>query len=209
MKGIIFDVDGTLWDSTREVAVAWNKVLQDEMEGHEILTAEGLQKVFGKPIDAIAESLFPEMSEKDRMELLGKMMAYENELVAVGPCVIYNGVPETIKALSKKYPLYIVSNCQDGYIEAFLKNSGLGGYFKDFTCPAYTGRLKGENIRIIMERNGLDEAVYVGDTQGDANACKEAEVPMIFASYGFGEVEGEYPSIRAFTELQNIDFDRL
>ena len=123
--------------------------------------------------------------------------------------MIYNGVPETIKALSKKYPLYIVSNCQDGYIEAFLKNSGLGGYFKDFTCPAYTGRLKGENIRIIMERNGLDEAVYVGDTQGDANACKEAEEPMIFASYGFGEVEGEYPSIQAFTELQNIDFDRL
>ena len=37
MKGIIFDVDGTLWDSTREVAVAWNKVLQDEMEGREIL----------------------------------------------------------------------------------------------------------------------------------------------------------------------------
>ena len=123
--------------------------------------------------------------------------------------MIYNGVPETIKALSKKYPLYIVSNCQDGYIEAFLKNSGLGGYFKDFTCPAYTGRLKGENIRIIMERNGLDEAVYVGDTQGDVNACKEAEVPMIFAAYGFGEVEGEYPSIQAFTELQNIDFDRL
>ena len=71
MKGIIFDVDGTLWDSTREVAVAWNKVLQDEMEDHEILTAEGLQKEFGKPMDAIAESLFPEMSEKDRMELLG------------------------------------------------------------------------------------------------------------------------------------------
>ena len=37
MKGIIFDVDGTLWDSTREVAVAWNKVLQDEMEDHCLL----------------------------------------------------------------------------------------------------------------------------------------------------------------------------
>ena len=143
MKGIIFDVDGTLWDSTREVAVAWNKVLQDEMEGHEILTAEGLQKEFGKPMDAIAESLFPEMSEKDRMELLGKMMAYENELVAVGPCVIYNGVLETIKALSKKYPLYIVSNCQDGYIEAFLKNSGLGGYFKVFYMSGLYRQVKG------------------------------------------------------------------
>ncbi len=209
MKGIIFDVDGTLWDSTKEVAIAWNKVLQEEWEGHEILTVEGLQKEFGKPMEAIAESLFPELPEKERMELLGKMMVYENELVAVGPCVIYDGVPETIKALSEKYPLYIVSNCQDGYIEAFLKNSGLGEYFKDFTCPAYTGRLKGENIRIIMERNGLDEAVYIGDTQGDANACKKAGVPMIFATYGFGEVEGEYPSIQSFAELQDMDFERL
>ncbi len=83
------------------------------------------------------------MSEKDRMELLGKMMAYENELVAVGPCVIYNGVPETIKALSKKYPLYIVSNCQDGYIEAFLKNSGLGGYFKRFYMSGLYRQVKG------------------------------------------------------------------
>ena len=40
-----------------------------------------------------------------------------------------------------------------------------------------------------MERNGLSEAVYVGDTQGDANSCKEAEIPMIYAAYGFGEVE--------------------
>ena len=209
MKGIIFDVDGTLWDSTEMVAVAWNKVIKDEGIEHKELEEKDLKKEFGKPMEAIGESLFPEMPKDEMMKLMEKMLKYENGLVAVGPCVIYNGVPETIKALSKKYPLYIVSNCQDGYIEAFLKNSGLGGYFKDFTCPAYTGRLKGENIRIIMERNGLDEAVYVGDTQGDANACKEAEVPMIFASYGFGEVEGEYPSIRAFTELQNIDFDRL
>ena len=209
MKGIIFDVDGTLWDSTKVVAIAWNKVMMEELKGHEELTVDGLQKEFGKPMDAIADSLFPELSKNDRMELLGKMMVYENELVATGPCVIYDGVPETIKKLSKKYPLYIVSNCQDGYIEAFLKNSGLGEYFKDFTCPAYTGKLKGDNIRIIMERNGLDEAVYIGDTQGDANACKEAGIPMLFASYGFGEVEGEYTSIESFGELQNMDFDKI
>ena len=64
MKGIIFDVDGTLWDSTREVAVAWNKVLQDEMEGHEILTAEGLQKEFGKPMDAMQKVSFRKCRKK-------------------------------------------------------------------------------------------------------------------------------------------------
>ena len=128
---------------------------------------------------------------------------------ATGPCVIFEGVQETIKKLSEKYPLYIVSNCQDGYIEAFLQYSKLGEYFKDFTCPAYTGRLKGENIRIIMERNGLSEAVYVGDTQGDANSCKEAEIPMIYAAYGFGEVEKADASIQSFDELLDMDFDRL
>ena len=60
-----------------------------------------------------------------------------------------------------------------------------------------------------MERNALSEAVYVGDTQGDANACKEAEIPMIYASYGFGEVEEAAASINSFDELLNIDFDRL
>ena len=90
--------------------------------------------------------------------------------------------------------------------ETLLK---LGEYFKDFTCPAYTGRLKGENIRIIMERNGLSEAVNVGDTQGDANSCKEAEIPMIYAAYGFGKVEKADASIQSFDELLDMDFDRL
>mgnify|MGYP004466200185 FL=1 len=209
MKGIIFDIDGTLWDSTEMVAVAWNKVIKDEGIEHKELEEKDLKKEFGKPMEAIGESLFPEMPKDEMMKLMEKMLKYENGLVAAGPCVIFEGVQETIKKLSEKYPLYIVSNCQDGYIEAFLQYSKLGEYFKDFTCPAYTGRLKGENIRIIMERNGLSEAVYVGDTQGDANSCKEAEIPMIYAAYGFGEVEKADASIQSFDELLDIDFDRL
>ena len=209
MKGIIFDVDGTLWDSTEMVAVAWNKVIKDEGIEHKELEEKDLKKEFGKPMEAIGESLFPEMPKDEMMKLMEKMLKYENGLVAAGPCVIFEGVQETIKKLSEKYPLYIVSNCQDGYIEAFLQYSKLGEYFKDFTCPAYTGRLKGENIRIIMERNGLSEAVYVGDTQGDANSCKEVEIPMIYAAYGFGKVEKADASIQSFDELLDMDFDRL
>lgn len=209
MKGIIFDVDGTLWDSTEMVAVAWNKVIKDEGIEHKELEEKDLKKEFGKPMEAIGESLFPEMPKDEMMKLMEKMLKYENGLVAAGPCVIFEGVQETIKKLSEKYPLYIVSNCQDGYIEAFLQYSKLGEYFKDFTCPAYTGRLKGENIRIIMERNGLSEAVYVGDTQGDANSCKEAEISMIYAAYGFGKVEKADASIQSFDELLDMDFDRL
>ena len=112
----------------------------------------------------------------------------------------------------RKGRLDIINTCKYLMVIALIAYVVLlvsGEYFKDFTCPAYTGRLKGENIRIIMERNGLSEAVYVGDTQGDANSCKEAEIPMIYAAYGFGEVEKADASIQSFDELLDMDFDRL
>ena len=111
---------------------------------------------------------------------------------------------ETIQKLSKKYPLFIVSNCQAGYIEAFLENTGLQKYFADHLCPDDTGRLKADNIKIIMEQNGIEEAVYVGDTQGDADACKEAGVPMVYAAYGFGKVEDECVTIQQFDQLLDL-----
>ena len=83
---------------------------------------------------------------------------------------------ETVRELSRKYKLFIVSNCQSGYIEAFLKNTGLGEYFADYTCPGDTGKLKGENIRIIMERNGIKEAIYVATPR---------EMPMRAKRRGF------------------------
>ena len=91
MKGIIFDVDGTLWDSTEMVAVAWNKVIKDEGIEHKELEEKDLKKEFGKPMEAIGESLFPEMPKDEMMKLMEKMLKYENGLVAAGPCVIFEG----------------------------------------------------------------------------------------------------------------------
>ena len=48
MEAIIFDVDGTLWDSTDEVAVSWNEALKRETELRRKVTAEELKKEFGK-----------------------------------------------------------------------------------------------------------------------------------------------------------------
>ena len=206
MKGIIFDVDGTLWDSTEMVAVAWNKVIKDEGIEHKELEEKDLKKEFGKPMEAIGESLFPEMPKDEMMKLMEKMLKYENGLVAAGPCVIFEGVQETIKKLSEKYPLYIVSNCQDGYIEAFIKAHKLEKYFSDTECWGRTRAPKAVSNRTLIERNNLSNPVYVGDTAGDANAAMEAEIDFIYAEYGFGEVE---PSlyvgvIDSFKELKDI-----
>lgn len=206
MTGLIFDVDGTLWDSTDQVAISWNQVIKERTSLDTVLTGDVLKKEFGKPLEEIMENLFPALKREERDELSEHLYRHENKWVETAPCIIYKGVPETIKTLSKKYRLFIVSNCQAGYIEAFLKNTGLGEYIIDYTCPGDTGKLKGDNIRIIMERNGIEKAVYVGDTQGDAKACRKAGIPMVFAAYGFGKVEEEHVTIQEFSELLELDF---
>lgn len=102
---------------------------------------------------------------------------------------MYPQLEETLKNLSARFPLFIVSNCQAGYIEVFLQATGFGHYFKGHLCPGDTGMAKAENIMKIRDDFDLKDPVYVGDTLGDFNACRKADIPFIFAEYGFGEVE--------------------
>lgn len=209
MDGIIFDVDGTLWDSTEEVAIAWNQALREHTQVEMVLTSEILKKEFGKPMVEIMEDLFPEFSREEHDQMAGFMFDYENRRMEHASCFVYDKVKETIISLSTQYQIFIVSNCQAGYIEAFLKNTGLEDYVIDHLCPGDTGVLKADNIRLVMERNGLKSAVYVGDTQGDADACKKAGIPMIYAAYGFGQVEEPQVTIASMEELLTIDFDKI
>lgn len=200
-KGIIFDLDGTLWDSRETVAKAWNEAITQNSGRKAELDAKALGSLFGKPMMDIFDCVFPDCEAGERRRLAELCCKYENERLLREPGVLYEGVEETLDKLSADFPLFIVSNCQAGYIPVFLKSTGLGKYFRDSLCPDDTGKLKADNIRIIMERNGLEDAVYVGDTQGDADACKKAGVPMIFADYGLGEAKGCAGTIHSFPEL--------
>lgn len=191
IDSIIFDLDGTLWDSTPEVAIAYNKVLQEKYpEVKERATVESLKALFGLPLDLIGIKLFQSVSEEQAVQIIKECCDYENEYLAETGARLYDGLEQTLKELVKKYQLFIVSNCQDGYIQCFFKaNPHLEKYFTDFECPGMSGLLKADNIRLIVKRHNLKSPVYVGDTQGDAAAAKEAGVPFVFARYGFGDVK--------------------
>lgn len=85
-----------------------------------------------------------------------------------------------------------------------MKVYHLEPYVKDFLCFGQTGTEKDETIRTLMERNGLKDAVYVGDTQGDADACRKAGIPFIFAGYGFGDVPEAKVRISKITDLTEM-----
>ena len=193
VDGIIFDLDGTLWDSTEVAARAFQRAA-DECGINVQITGDKLKKVFGKPLREIMEILFPGQSEEKLDDVEKKCFQYEEEELRKTPGDLYPDLEDTLKVLSKQAPLFIVSNCQAGYIETFLDTTNFRKYFKDHTCPGDTGKLKGENILMIVEKHRLKNPVYIGDTQGDADACMFASVPFVYASYGFGKVE-EYDEI--------------
>ena len=202
--GIIFDLDGTLWDSTAEVAKTWTSVIAKYNLNRKEVTVEDLKPCMGKLLDEIASILLPELDPKKQMQVIKECCEYENEYLGEYGATLYDKLEDTLKELSKDHKLFIVSNCQDGYIECFFKAHKLDKYFIDYECPGRTGLPKGENIKLIVERNNLKNPVYVGDTQGDANAAKLANVPFIFAKYGFGNVDEFFNSIESFDELLEI-----
>ena len=204
MDGIIFDVDGTLWDSTEVVARSWNQAINENSDLPADLTAAKIKSLFGKTMNEITAALFPSFSEEDRSRLGDLCFAYENRLLATEPGTLYPGVREAFQALSEKFDLYIVSNCQCGYIEVFLEGTNLGPFVKDTLCFGQTGRPKNESIRILMEKNHLKDVCYIGDTMGDYDACQKAGVPFIFAEYGFGEAPEAEVRIQNIRELEQL-----
>lgn len=203
-KGIIFDMDGTLWDSAEGVAKSWTRIVNREYDKSRVITVDDIHGVMGKTMDKIAEVLFPELEERTRLDLLEKCCNDENAYLREHGGILYPDLEETLTDLKKEYHLYIVSNCQSGYIEAFLDYYGFWDYFEDIECFGNNGLQKGENIRRLADRNGLTEAVYVGDIQGDYDATMEAGLTFIHAAYGFGTVAQETAKIFSFRELLRV-----
>lgn len=203
--GILFDLDGTLWDATDAIRISWNMAVKNfsELEDRE-LTSEELKGMMGLPMNEIAKKLFPALNSDKQVEVLEKCCEVENDYLAEHGGILYPELEETLEYLCRSYKLFIVSNGQSGYIQSFLKAHDLKKYFSDFQNWGDNKVSKGENNKLIIARNNLEKAIYVGDTKGDAFSAQTAGIPFVFARYGFGDVDKYDYVIDSFSELKNI-----
>ena len=198
--GLIFDLDGTLWDCSRLSTQAWNTLFQK----HDLpmIQVEDLRSVTGKPFAECVATLCPQ-SIFEVNELIKILDEAEWNHLQGKHGDIYPRVTETLLALKKYYPLFIVSNCQAWYLENFKKHAPIGTFFKDFECIGNTKQPKSHNIKLVMQRNNLTKALYIGDTLSDFTAAKAAKIPFLQVTYGFGKKLDDCDKISSFDEILN------
>ena len=202
--GIIFDIDGTLWNAVPGVTAAWNEEI--ERQGYSYhLTVEMMQPLFGQKANTFGDVLFSDLPAEDRHRLAYDCAYSQVEsLRHNGKSIVYDGVKETLDRLAEHYPLYIVTNADERYVELLKDYAKIRPYITDYECDRGINHTKADNIRLIIERNGLKTPIYVGDTSLDQNSAQEAGAIFIWASYGFGvNIKSNY-SISSIKDLPNI-----
>lgn len=205
-ESIIFDVDGTLWDSRALLAEAYNEQLRQEGLDHIHVTAEKLRPLFGKTMTMLADGLFGEIPAPARYKLMDRCILRMDDHLErfAGPQIGYPDLRQTMETLAKSHRLYIVSNGQKGYPQLAAKKLGLADLIHGYLSFGDTGTSKGQTILRLMKEERIQSAVYVGDTQGDLEACQEADIPFIWAAFGFGVPESYYAKIEKFADLTGL-----
>ena len=205
IEAVIFDLDGTMWDALDGIRMTWNQVVANHPEYRkDPISSEELEGCLGLPMTDIAVKLFPNTTAEQQQNLMDECCALENAYLSEHGGVLYPKLEETLTELKKNYKLFVVSNCQQGYIESFIKAHRLAGCFDDIECWGNNLLPKGENNKLIMKRNGVTKAVYVGDTAGDEESARVAGIPFIFAKYGFGEAKAPDYILEEFSKLPEL-----
>ena len=201
---IIFDLDGTLWNASETVVKAFNESIQEI--GFDIsITSQAVRDFSGMKMDDIFSQHF-DFIPKEKLQEFEKIYAKkESDYLSKFGGELFPNVKETLEKLNENYKLFIVSNCMKGYIENFIVFFNFNHLFQDFECFGNAGLPKDKNIRLIIERNNLQNPVYIGDTIWDKESSEKAGINFIYAAYGFGKIENSDTQIQKFEDLLSVE----
>lgn len=196
---IIFDIDGTLWNACPVSALGWNNGLK-KLGIDRKVSAKDIEGVAGHPYDECIEILFPGLA-RQYPELNGVLEQNETEAIQRLGGVFYDGVLENVPKLSESYKIFIVSNCQEWYLDILLDRARFGNLIEGYDCNGMSGLPKGQMLARLKEKYSLKAPVYVGDTASDQAATDIAGMEFIHAAYGFGTPAKPARSFDSFSAL--------
>lgn len=189
LKLLIFDLDGTLADTSRDIT----KALNYSLEPFDVRTysVDETKAMVGSGISKLIESLIPaEVTDADNsasQKAVSRFIEYYDHHL-MDNTSLYPGVKETMAALAP-YRKAVLSNKREVYSKRLLEGLGILEYF-DLVWGSDSVREKKPSpvpILDLMERFGASrqETVMIGDSNFDVEASKAAGVRIIAVTYGF------------------------
>ena len=208
---IIFDLDGTLVDSSEDIAWVANRTL--EVMGRTTMIEAAIKERIGWGVGMLLRQIMPGESPERLREAKGIFLdLYAGHLVVKS--ALYPGVAETVDRLSRAgKTLAILTNKPHALSVEIVKRLFGDAIFAELVGGDSLTKRKPdpEPVKYIMDSlgAGVSDSVIVGDSPVDVEAGKGAGIYTIGAAYGFrGVVELEEAGadviIERFPELVDI-----
>jgi phosphoglycolate phosphatase len=191
IRFIVFDLDGTLVDSRRDIADAANALLG--AVGGVTLPEEAIGRMVGDGAAALIARAFTAAKIAQPSDALDRFLVYYRErlLIHTRP---YAGVEALLASLARRGPLAVLTNKPLGLTVEILKGLGLAGYFPDGRVLGGDGPLPRKPDPAALEHLASQAGVavrhtlLVGDSGADWYAARAAGARACVARYGFGFV---------------------
>lgn len=200
---LIFDMDGTLWDAVDSYCHIWN-VCFWRSGVRRIVGRDELVACMGLSLSEIYNRLDSRREIADADAFLALVEAEEERLMPKLGGRPYPGVAEGIRQLSERYSIFLLSNCGETGLANMMRHLEISGYIKEAVTYGATRRSKSENMRMLKEKYGLLQPVYVGDTESDCRQTHLAGLPFVHAAYGFGHCANPDMAVSSFRELTDF-----
>ena len=200
MDALIFDMDGTLWDGVETYAQGFNDFFKSKKINRK-LTKDDIKGYMGLEEDKFLEATIPEFSYKGRKDAYKQIIDFQYKRIELEGGILYEGVKQGLSKLSEKYKLFIVSNCPEFTIDYFIKWAKIENIITDSLAHGKNYKPKHQNIQFLMEKYGLKNSYYVGDTDSDSKQSNLVPLPFAFVDYGFGTTKNYSLKFSSFTQL--------
>jgi phosphoglycolate phosphatase len=195
---ILFDLDGTLVDTAPDLMRAHNHVMKKfgyptkSTEEIRNLVGQGAGAMLGRSIWGQAKKEFGKVqNEKIKKEMIDAFVDYYGKNI-INESTLINGVKEFLKwCKEKNISMAVCTNKQEHLAIDLLKKIGIYDYFEYVAGSNTFDYCKPDprHLTNVIEILGgeIKRSIMIGDSETDANAGKNAGIPVVLLEDGYTE----------------------
>jgi phosphoglycolate phosphatase len=213
LKAILIDLDGTMFDTAPEIAIAMNQALQ--ALNFRTLSFDTIRQFIGKGVDNLVNQSLLASNEKGNIKKNEALKLFNDFYKKIAKqSKPYDDVENTLKFLQEKQiKLACVTNKPSCHTYLILEESNFEKFFDCIICGDEMKFKKPHQFSIDYVRKKLDvaemETLMVGDSSNDIRAANNAGVSVATVPYGYQYEEPieNFPvsyALQQFSDLKHL-----